>query len=180
MGGDIYGSTPHIIYGEIWIENLGEEVGWLSLDPTSGIVGGSNSQQIILTYNSAGLEDGTYTCNLLVKDNFQHQSVLPVTLTIDQFLGEGVVSDDQPANSLQVFPNPFKSQLHLVFKSDSDQKALLQVYDGQGILVGQRPDILLKRGSNEIDWNSGNSPGLYYLRLITGNGNYSTRVIKIH
>lgn len=180
MVGDIYGNTPHNIYGEIWIENLGAEVDWLSLDNPMGTIPGNGLGQIVLSYNSTGLEDGIYTCDLIVKDNFQHQSVIPVTLTVDHSLGISNLEVPGKKTSISVVPNPFSNQARIIFLSESDQEGILLVYDGLGLLIDKITPLRLRKGYNEIKWNEANKTGLCYFVMITKQGQSVTKAIKVN
>ncbi|MFU8843923.1 MAG: C25 family cysteine peptidase, partial [Bacteroidales bacterium] len=63
---------------------------WLTLDPASGTVPGSGSTNVDLTFNTAGLEIGTYYANVTVTSNdpVTPSVIIPCTLHVsgDQFV----------------------------------------------------------------------------------------------
>ncbi len=58
--------------------------GWLSIDPTSGSVGGSSSEDVILSIDTSGLEGGDYQAQVCVESNADNApfAIVPVNLTV--------------------------------------------------------------------------------------------------
>jgi hypothetical protein len=64
---------------------------WLTLDPTSGSVPGSGSANVNLTFNSTGLEVGTYYANVTVTSNdpVTPTVIIPCTLhVVEEFVAD--------------------------------------------------------------------------------------------
>jgi hypothetical protein len=84
---------------------------WLTLDPTSGTVPGSGATNVNLTFNSTGLEVGTYYANVTVSSNdpITPAVIIPCTLNVvDEFVVdltvflEGPFTVDQMTTSLNL------------------------------------------------------------------------------
>jgi len=80
--GDIYGAVPHETGGVLNINNLGQEISWLTFSPAADTITASAGKEVILTFNSAGLAQGVYTCDIEIKANNSQIHIIPVQLTV--------------------------------------------------------------------------------------------------
>jgi hypothetical protein len=69
---------------ELFQGGLSGDVSWLSVDPTSGSIPTNAAASVSVTFDSTGLELGTYTTNLYINSNDPQQPALtiPVSLTV--------------------------------------------------------------------------------------------------
>ena len=174
--GDQFGGEPHVVEGSITLSNMGGIVPWISCDMYEGTVPSSATQNILVTFNTEGLADGDYYCNLIVRDNFQHETMIPVHLLVDTFLGQ----DEQDANSMdiEVFPNPFTDETRLSFNLSKEEKVTVRVADLQGRTIDMIAEgIILPPGNHQLSWNPENrSAGKgMFLIIFEHNG---ARVVK--
>jgi hypothetical protein len=79
LSGDIWGSEPHTISGQIILLPV-----WLAVQPNSGSVAGGSNAQLEVNFNSGGLEIGTYEAELLISHNAGEPVIIPVNLTVSQ------------------------------------------------------------------------------------------------
>jgi hypothetical protein len=84
---------------------------WLSVNPETGVIDGASTQDIAISFNSEGLEVGTYTANLRITstDSDNPLLIIPVTLLVDP--NASVNELDQVDVSL--FPNPANDHLQV-------------------------------------------------------------------
>jgi hypothetical protein len=63
----------------------GDDIPWITVDPTSGSTPGSSSDDVAVGFDSTGLGEGIYYGNLCVSSNDPGNStvIVPVTLTVD-------------------------------------------------------------------------------------------------
>lgn len=61
---------------------LDEDLAWLSLDTTSGSVGGGDSDPVTVNFDAAGLADGIYSANVCVFSNDPSESLIKVPVTL--------------------------------------------------------------------------------------------------
>jgi hypothetical protein len=83
IDGDIYGAEPHIVYGTESLLNTGALVTWMEITPASGMLNGSETDTIWLDFNTAGLDYGTYTAEVIITDNAANQYIVPVNLYLN-------------------------------------------------------------------------------------------------
>ncbi|MCP4048944.1 MAG: hypothetical protein GY732_23465, partial [Gammaproteobacteria bacterium] len=57
---------------------------WLTLDPASGEVPGGDESDFAAMFDAAGLDDGTYTANIIINSNdpATPQTIIPVTMVV--------------------------------------------------------------------------------------------------
>jgi peptidoglycan/xylan/chitin deacetylase (PgdA/CDA1 family) len=72
--------TPNLI----GVYELAQTSDWLSLDKYEGVLSGGESDQIIVTFNSTGLEQGVYTAQIVITTTHPDLPLtnIPVTLTV--------------------------------------------------------------------------------------------------
>ena len=179
--GDIYGSDPHVVEGQILLTNLGGMVSWISCDTYSGSVAGSGENQIIVTFNTNGLDDGHYYCNLFLRDNFQHETIIPVHLLVDTHLD---ISDNEHAGpSLDVFPNPFINQTNIIFSTPSNENISIKVVDIDGRTRTVIADgLYIPAGEHNFIWQTGIGEnignGMYFIVVEYRNTKLIRKVIR--
>ena len=168
--GDVYGSEPHIINGVINITNLGGEPSWIGVDTTGGLLSGGSSAQVMITWNTEGMEDGTYECRLLLDDNFSEGMEIPVTLIVDQTLGtdESYTADE---NMIKVYPNPASDHVYLHFSKAISKVCEILVYSMDGRILGKTRYDNIPAGRLPVKFGAaGSSPqsGIYLLEIKSG------------
>jgi len=152
MTGDEYGNLPHVVEGSITLDNLGSIVPWISCDLYEGNVPPSGQQDILVTFNTEGLDDGDYYCNLIFRDNFQHESIIPVHLLVDTYLGqeERVESDME----IDVYPNPFTEGTNISFDLSKETEVSIKVADLRGRTLDRIAEgIILSAGKHNFSWD---------------------------
>ena len=83
-----------------------------------------------------------------------------------------------PADALKVIPNPVTDTYRLQVFSDREQAALLEIHDTRGKVIFTR-DAFLEYGNTIIPMDGSSfSPGVYLIRLISGDQVSTTRMVK--
>jgi hypothetical protein len=120
-------------------------VDWLTLDPTSGTVSGSGSTNVNLTFNSAGLEVGTYYANVTVTSNdpVTPTAIIPCTLHVV----EEIVAD------LTVFlEGPFAGTAMNTLLSQSGHLSLTQPYNTAPWNYAGTENVAVIPNADVVDW----------------------------
>lgn len=169
--GDIYGSEPHTLEGQITWVNLGDF--WLVLNPVVGSIPFNTSADLYMHFNTDGLDNGYYYANIRITHS-AGVSIVPVSL---QIINVGI-DNASPASGLHVYPNPFYDILHVDL--DNSPVKSLALCDVQG--------RELWNWSAEHD--SGNQividaarlnlrPGMYLIKMQTENDIVYRKLTKI-
>jgi len=181
--GEVYGGTPHTVYGNIPMCNLGPEIPWLSLDTTAGNLAGGVTDSILVSVNTEGLVDGNYNAWIILKDNFESETIIPVSLTIDTFLDGPGTGDKLSSGVLSAYPNPFgeHTALSILLMKKSDIGLEISNMQGQVIWVFSsqaEAGVVQKITWDGKDLNGNYVPeGIYLGSLIAGDGSYFVKLI---
>ena len=179
--GDQFGSEPHYVEGNLVLTNLGGNVPWLSCDIYEGNITGSGQQAIMVTFNTDGMADGDYYCKLIIRDNFQHETIIPVHLLVDTYLGiEDFISSN---TGVEVFPNPFSNTTNIQLSLASEEEVSIRVSDLEGRTVSVITDgQLLPAGKHSFTWDvkdgSSVDNGMYFIIVERGAERTVNKVIR--
>lgn len=84
-----------------------------------------------------------------------------------------------PADALRVIPNPTSGIYRLQVFSDNEQAARLEILDSRGLVILNR-NAFLERGNTVLPMDASSfSPGVYLIRVISGDQLSTTRLIKL-
>ncbi len=162
--GDVYGSEPHTLTGSIIMTNMSSF--WLSVSPIEGSLPFFTSNDLLLNYNSEGLENGFYHANI----NIEHSNgttVVPVTL---QIVNVSVGENEQ--SKTRVYPNPFNNEVIIAYNQGSSTVTRIDLTDIQGrsLLSLKGDDLNNSGGLFTIQTSDLNLPdGMYFVRIYSDN-----------
>ncbi|MDP8209879.1 MAG: agmatine deiminase family protein [Candidatus Stygibacter australis] len=173
--GDEYGEEPHEISGDIELEIYGGPVNWISADQLSGQLWAQETDEITLTFDTTGLADGDYPCNIVVSWN-EAETIIPVMLTVLSMPADE--NEIAPLiTSAVIYPNPFNDngQRDLITLEFSIAEPVndfeIAVYNLKGQKVADLYQGEMTQGEHQIYWNgktiNGQSAaaGLYFYKL---------------
>ncbi len=181
ISGDEYGGLPHLIEGSTILTNMGGNISWISCDIYKGIINGSGQQEIMLSFNTDGLNDGDYYCNLIIRDNFQHETIIPVHLLVDTYLGTEVHYG--PSMHMEVFPNPFSKETSINLTLEQQELVSIRVTDLEGRTIALIADgKMLPAGRHSFSWDAGEESsvgnGMYFIIVDHGTSREVKKVIR--
>ncbi len=88
-------------------------------------------------------------------------------------------TNDHNLSALQIYPNPFSTQLHVPFELKEAAKVDFQVFDATGKIIYQESNPQ-DAGIHQIVLNTDTWPaGVYYTKAQSGNAIQSYRLVKI-
>lgn len=150
-----------------------------------------NTQTNIYTaYYNQSTYIGIYNLYLFASDKSGNLSLPRVSKF---FIRSGItgidndnIDDSKQLNSLNVYPNPFKSSIEIYFTLEKQENVTLKIYTNSGKLIQILEQRSFFPGTHTIKWDgideSGNSckPGYYILVLEAGKKIESTKLVKIN
>jgi hypothetical protein len=177
--GDIYGAEPHMIEGKVELTNMGGSISWLSCDIYHGNIAGQNTHELMAIFNTEGLDDGHYYCNIVVRDNFQNETIIPVHLLVDTYLG--TPQPNENLDNIEVFPNPFNELIHINYSCQSSETINMRIVDAYGRIRGTITDQYhAKAGNQSFNWDaSGLESGVYFIIAESEHKRSVQKVIKL-
>ena len=164
------------------------DAGWLSVQPSFGLVHEGQSKQVMLSIDALGLLPGEYNLNLVVENNQPQRGpvVVPVRLTVGETSVDGESNTILPTEFAlaQNFPNPFNPTTTIYYAipstgqrgqsreqrakngeegADSEPYALrttLKIYNILGQEVRTLVDEPENAGYYTIGWDGKNGSGI--------------------
>ena len=141
---------------------------WIEILPMEGVVGVDESQEVFISVNSFGLDEGEHSTVLLLTSNDPeaHSMSMPVDL-VYMLNNEG---EQLPISYAlyPTYPNPFNpsTTIHFDVPETLNNNITLNVFDIRGRLVETILDKELTAGSYAIRWDAKSKPsGVYFLRM---------------
>lgn len=161
-------------------DTLGNPVDWITLDQLAGGLNAGNTDSIISTVNTNGLEEGDYVAKITITDHLENMYETMVYLNVDILNN----INEKTGFYAGCYPNPFAGTTTISFNLNEAAKTTLGIFDNKGSLV----KVLingddLNSGNHSVIWNgtddSGNTAqaGLYFYRLISGDNIYVGKII---
>jgi len=136
---------------------LTESPEWLEIDPANGSLASGEMDEIVLSFDTNGLEAGQYTSSMLIEDGLGEQTIVPVTLTVTV---TGVNGNLPIVTELSGnYPNPFNPITNIKFSLKTDSKVSLIIYNIRGQKVRTLVNDNLQAGYHSIVWNGRDDSG---------------------
>ena len=141
---------------------------WASLEPTEGSLMIDQSDVVLLSLNSIGLAEGTYTANMifLTNDPDNEEVIIPITVVVGD---DGVI--ESVNSEINVYPNPANGS----FNINGINLSHAAIYNAVGQLV---ENVNLKNGVNNINLNV--ESGVYFISIFDNAGNNSVQRLVIN
>ena len=100
--------------------------------------------------------------------------------TLCQNISSGTNAINVDQTLISVYPNPFVSSAHIVFRLNMPQNIILNIFDMNGRLVTTFENKKFDAGVNELMWNTDNvNAGIYFLRMLTGEKVQTEKLILV-
>ncbi len=162
----------------------GRGVDWLQIQDGAGDVPQGGTDDVQITFDSSGLEEGTYEALLLVASNAAEPVFVPVTLIVD---GTGTGAEQAPTVFAlgQNHPNPFNPRTEIRFALPADGEARLAIYDLSGRRVRTLVEGSLPAGTHHVVWDGTDdagqalASGVYFYRLETAAQTLSRKMLLL-
>ena len=138
IDGDEWGDPPHQVTGQIILSEGGGTPEWLSIDVTSGSLGGGETTPINVGFDATGLADGSYFADLVVTHNgTKAVATVPVTLIVSSATEPHMIID--PGTMHWADGNLVTDEIVTVFMGGSDMPDMNDVDQGTVLVNGLTP-----------------------------------------
>ncbi len=168
------------------VDILGFNTSWLSCPADcAGEIASGENVDIQISYNTSGMDDGTYNASVSVGHNAPGPSItVPVQLIVS---ADGTDAADLPAmlQLSQNHPNPFNPKTSISFALPAEGSARLEIYAIDGRIVKTLVDGMMDAGSHVVIWdgtdNSGKPApsGIYFYRLLTDESTETKKMMML-
>ncbi|PIQ33519.1 MAG: hypothetical protein COW63_05595 [Bacteroidetes bacterium CG18_big_fil_WC_8_21_14_2_50_41_14] len=137
---------------------------WISTSASGYQVQAASEAVIQLTFNSSGLNTGTYQCVLLIQSNILPDKTVPITLIVDTSVG---FTENRREATIQFYPNPFTLSISAELSQINEHGVRLEIFNQFGTVLFQKD--INPQNPQLLEWNAADQPsGMYYYRLISG------------
>jgi hypothetical protein len=148
-----------------------QSVPWASATPSRGTLGASESQQVKVRVNAAGLAVGRHEALVVLTGGGTAPLTLPLTLQVrasdptEPALAFGLVKNA---------PNPFNPSTTITFRLSAAGPARIDVYNAAGRRVMRLMEEQMTAGEHQVSWlgvdeeGRAVASGVYYARLAAG------------
>jgi hypothetical protein len=129
------------------------------------------------SHTDNALQEATVSVN----DSSFTMTLPPLSVTSVQLTGQGIFQDaGEQQTSIEVYPNPFKSMITILYKLDAAGDITLELFD----ITGRRVETIEKgtktEGSHIVQFQGTSlASGIYFIRLATGAGMSHQKVVLI-
>jgi len=141
---------------------------WLSLDLESGTIPAGSSQDITFTFDSNGLDEGTYNAETIVYSNDPAipETIIPVTM----ICGPVGIDDDLLPYQTRLngnYPNPFNAATFISFDLAEKAQVTIEIFNVLGQKVITLVDEIKEAGTHKVKWEVDITSGMYFYRMKT-------------
>jgi hypothetical protein len=183
--GDSVGADPHNPSGYVKLNNFSLPNGWLTLTNNFGTLFGGQSDTVNVHFSAQNLAAKDYTCKILMKDRFNNNNLVPVTMhVLDTTTIIGTVNADVNA-FISCYPNPFSSFIRLDYQITKEARVTAEIFNMNGNKVKRLFSKIHPGGRYQAVWDgtgtngSPVAPGVYYCRMQVGDQVSTVKIVLI-
>ena len=160
---------------------------WLGIDQEFLSIQPEGAEEILVSLDPVGLENGQYSAEIVIfsNDPSQEELMIPITMMLNLTDAE----DDLVSTSNKLignYPNPFNPITSIEFSvTQSSTLVTLEIYNIKGRKVKQLIDGQISAGTHSIIWdgtdenNTPISSGIYFYKLRAGNFQQTRKMILL-
>ena len=181
---DSTGGGPHKVSGYIRLNNRSLPNTWLTLGRTQGRLFRGKTDTLFVNMDAHGLSSGYYNCKIIIKDGFNNNLVIPVTMHVID-TNNNVIPNIDGNLLISGYPNPFTLVTHIEYEIQKTGQVQARVSDIYGKNIKTLVSGTRQAGRYRLTWNGENdsgervSPGVYYCTLRTGDKTGTLKLILI-
>lgn len=156
--------------------SIPDTISWVSAEISNDTLSGSQPRQINLRFVAGDLEPGNYNTEVKIRDYFLNELVIPLNLDVELGVDSKILTGIEAGFS--VYPNPFRNGFNIFLSLPESTDAGFQLFSASGIKIYETKHQSYPAGSYHISMDEKPEPGVYFLRLITGNFVKTVKVIS--
>lgn len=149
-----------------YVLNIEDQPQWILLSKDQGELLSGESDTIIVSLSSEGLDFGNYECVIDISGSKFDSRQLPVKMGVYDDTG---INSTRFVNDFKVYPNPFNNKVEFGFNSVVSGEAVLEIYDITGRIVSSvRKEVFA--GDVHFVWNNPMATGnVYFYQIYLNN-----------
>ncbi|MCF7793805.1 MAG: choice-of-anchor D domain-containing protein [Candidatus Cloacimonetes bacterium] len=170
------------------LQEIIREVDWLQLNINSGVVDPGTDNEVILTFDSAGLQEGAYEAELIIDHNDPAEDavIIPINLIVEPLNANNIISNQRTILGSN-YPNPFNPTTTIEFAVDSPGSVLteIKIYNSKGQMIKTLVSDYLANGIHTATWNGKNEKGsevpsgIYFYKMKSGDYQQTRKMILL-
>jgi len=166
---------------DIW--QMGSDIGWLDVNPMTGILDADSDVDMILQVNATGLISFDYNCQLTFNHTaFDGEDIVDISVHVLDPADNPEYSAPVPRQLelFEPFPNPFNSAVKLSLYLPKQDQVSLSVFDLNGREVSRLVDGIVGVGNQMFVWDAIDFPaGVYIVRMDAGDVSEMRKVVLV-
>ena len=157
---------------------------WVSCAEGAGGIGTNETQNLMLHFNSQGLQEGNYNCEMKMISNFASQTIIPVNLLVTD--NTSVKDFESTKFSFSCSPNPIVNETVIRYKLNEKAMVDITIYDYTGKEVRKLlSQTYLNKGDYIVNWNVTDNnnanvhQGFYLCKLVVAGKVFTQKLIVV-
>ena len=119
-----------------------DPISWVSVTPESGSLLTNETDEISVNFNSTGIENGTYTANLVIADDRRIETIIPLTMTVSN---QQIIYGDVDGNGeVQAFDASLTLQNVVGMVDFTEAQTTVADVDGNGQIQAYDASLILQ------------------------------------
>lgn len=160
-------------YGNIGVivELVGDGMpSWMSVTPESGTIESGGSEEVLVDFNTSGLDNGVYEAQIHIGANDPESNYTPIPVTLD--ISTAIIDGNEEKIGVMTFPNPASENINIKANDVITSVKLINqigqvVYENNG-------------GTDAHAINVSNlDKGIYMVQVKTENSNVTTQKVIV-
>lgn len=151
---------------------------WYNINKTTDTIEVKSYDTLLVILNNVALFPGNYSCNINIIEEDGDIYLVPVHLYVPVIgISEELIDNIE----VKLYPNPFEDYLTFELFDQIKGDILFQIYNAIGRKILQKKYNFTGNGKRyfTIDGLDNLEKGIYIVKIITNNKNYSVRIVKL-
>ena len=181
---DSAGGDARNLTGYIKLDNRSLPNTWLTLSRHEGSLFRGEIDTLFVKMDSRAISSGYYNCRIIIKDGFNNNRIIPVSMHVTD-ANNNVIRNDDGNLLITCYPNPFSQLVNIEYETQKTGQVQAWVFDIYGKRIKTLISETLPAGRYRLTWNRKNdngdrvSSGIYYCTMQAGDKVSTLKLILI-